>query len=109
MTCCAIPASATEQDADAPAQFEPLPRRLIDEKNQRLALGMLEAMVRTGGGELLRWHISGYLDQRSVEEPIHMCVVGEDGVSRRHRREGRKRRLESCFGDVIVTRRGYGE
>jgi len=50
----------------------------------------------------------GYLDQRSAEEPILECVVGEDGLSRTHRRAGCKRALESRFGEVVVIRRGYG-
>ena len=35
-------------------------------------------------------------------------MVGEDGIARTHRRAGCKRRLETRFGEVIVTRRGYG-
>ena len=35
-------------------------------------------------------------------------VVGEDGIARTHRREGCRRHLESRFGEVMVTRRGYG-
>jgi len=34
--------------------------------------------------------------------------VGEDGVARTHRREGCKRLVETRFGEMIVTRLGYG-
>jgi len=53
--------------------------------------------------------IQGYFDQRGAEEPIHARVVGEDGIIvRTHRREGGKRNLEPRFGEVAITRRGYG-
>jgi hypothetical protein len=108
MSSYTITASAIEHYADALAQFEHLLGRLTDEENRRITHGALEAMVQAEGGELLRRLIQGHLDQRSVEEPIRERVVGEDGVARTHRREGCKRRLESRFGEVIVTRRGYG-
>jgi hypothetical protein len=107
MTSYAITASAIEYYAGALAQFQSLLGRLGDEENQRLTHGELEAMVHTEGTELLRRLIQGHLDQRGVEEPIHERVVGEDGVARTHRRAGCRRRLESRFGEVIVTRRGY--
>jgi len=108
MTSYAITASAIEHYADALAQFQSLLGNLADEENQRLTHGELEAMVHTEGNELLRRLIQGHLDQRRVEEPVHARVVGEDGVARTHRRAGCQRRLESRFGEVIVTRRGYG-
>ena len=52
--------------------------------------------------------IQGHFDQRSAEEPVRERVVGEEGIPRTHRREGCQRRLESRFGEVIVTRWGYG-
>lgn len=108
MSSYAITAGAIEHYADALGQFQSLLGRLGDEENQRLTHGELEAMVHTEGNELLRRLIQGHLDQRSVEEPVHERVVGEDGVARTHRRGGCQRRLESRFGEVIVTRRGYG-
>jgi hypothetical protein len=107
MTSYAITASAIEYYAGALAQFQSLLGRLGDEENQRLTHGELEAMVHTEGTELLRRLIQGHLDQRGVEEPIHERVVGEDGGARTHWRAGCQRRLESRFGEVIVTRRGY--
>ena len=106
MTSYAITASAIEHYAGALAQFQSLLGNLADEENQRLTHGELEAMVHTEGNELLRRLIQGHFDQRRVEEPVHERVVGEDGVARTHRRAGCQRRLESRFGEVIVTRRG---
>jgi hypothetical protein len=49
--------------------------------------------------------IEHYMD---AQEPIRERVVGADGIARTPRREGCKRRLETRFGEVMVTRRGYG-
>jgi len=65
--------------------------------------------VPAEGSELLRRMIQGYFDQRGAEEPIHARVLGEDGIIvRTHRGEGGKRNLETRFGEVVITRRGYG-
>jgi hypothetical protein len=103
-----IAATAIEHYTDAVAHFEHLLGRLMDDETQRLTHGEVEALVHTEGDELLRRLTQGYLDQRSAEERVQERVVGEDGRSRTHRREGCKRHLESRFGEVGVTRRGYG-
>ena len=108
MTSYAITADQIEHYADALAQFEHLLGRLQGEEAQRATHGELEAMVQAEGGELLRRLIQGHLDQRGHEEPVRERVVGADGVARTHRREGCTRCLETRFGEVIVTRRGYG-
>ena len=108
MTAYPITATAIEHYADAVAQFDHLLGRLAHEATQRVTHGELEAMVQTEGNELLRRMIQGHFGQRSAQEPIHKRVVGEDGIPRTHRREGCQRRLETRFGEVIVTRRGYG-
>ena len=97
-----------EHYADALAQFEHLLGRLIGEEAQRATHGELEAMVQAEGSELLRRLIQGHLDQRGHEEPMRERVLGADGVARTHHREGCTRCLETRFGEVIVTRRGYG-
>jgi hypothetical protein len=108
MTAYTIAAPAIEHYADAVAQFEHLLGRLGHEETQALTHGEVEAVVHSEGNELLRRLTQGYLDQRSAEEPILEGVVGEDGLSRTHRRAGCKRALESRFGEVVVIRRGYG-
>jgi hypothetical protein len=108
MTSYVISAGAIEHYADALRQFEHLLDRLTGEEAQRATHGELEAMVQAEGSELLRRLIQGHLDQRGVGEPIRERVVGEDAVERTHHREGCTRRLETRFGEVIVTRRGYG-
>ena len=108
MTSYAITAGAIEHYADALAQFEHLLGRLTCEDAQHVTHGELEAMVQAEGSELLRRLIQGHLDQRGQEEPMRERVVGADGVARTHHREGCTRRLETRFGEVVVTRRGYG-
>jgi hypothetical protein len=93
---------------DALAQFDHLLGRLTGKEAQRATHGELEAMVQAEGSELLRRLIQGHLDQRSCEEPLRERVVGADGITRSHRRADCRRRLETRFGEVIVTRRGYG-
>jgi hypothetical protein len=108
MTSYAITAAAIEHYADALGQFEHLLGRLTGKDAQRATHGELEALVQAEGSELLRRLIQGHLDQRGSEEPLRERVVGADGNARTQRREGCKRRLETRFGEVIVTRRGYG-
>jgi hypothetical protein len=108
ITSYVITAGAVEHYADALAQFEHLLSRLTGEEARRATHGELEAMVQAEGSELLRRLIQGHLDQRGREEALRERVVGADGVARAHRRKGCTRCLETCFGEVIVTRRGYG-
>jgi hypothetical protein len=108
MTSYAITAGGIEHYADALAQFEHRLGRLTGEEAQQATHGELEALVQAEGSELLRRLIQGHLDQRGREEPICERVVGADGVARTHRRESCTRCLERRFGEVIVTRRGYG-
>ena len=93
---------------DACEQFEHLVGRLKHPEAQKLTHGEVEAVIHTEGMELLRRLTQGHLDQRSAQEPIRDKVIGEDGLSRTHRRAGCQHRLETRFGEVSVTRRGYG-
>jgi hypothetical protein len=108
MTSYAIPAGAIEHYGEACEQFERLLGRLAGEQAQRASHGEVEAMVQAEGNELLRRLLQGHLDQRRREEPLRERVIGADGMARTHRREGCRRCLETRFGGVIVTRRGYG-
>ena len=108
MTSYTIAAPVIEHYEGAVAQFERLLGRLTHEETQGVTHGDLEGLVQAEGSELLRRLIQGHLDQRSAQEPIRDRVVGEDGIARTHRREGCRRHLESRFGEVMVTRRGYG-
>ncbi len=107
MRSYAITATAIEHYADALAQFDHLLGRLTGKETQRASYGELEAMAQAEGSKLLRRLIQRRLDQRWSEAPQRERV-GADGIARIQRREGCKRRLETRFGEVIVTRRGYG-
>ncbi len=93
---------------DGYEQFEHLVGRLKHPDAQKLTHGEIEAVIHREGMELLRRLAQGHLDQRSAQEPIREKVIGEDGLSRTHHRAGCERYLESRFGEVTVTRRGYG-
>ena len=108
MSSYPISPAAIECYVPAREQFEHLLGRLMDKEAQDMRHGEVETLVKAEGSELLRRMMQGYLDQRSAEEPIHERVVGKDGTARPHRREGCTRSLETRFGEVSVTRRGYG-
>ena len=109
MTSYPIAAPLIAYYPGAIAQFERLLGRLTHEETQGVTHGEREAVVQAEGSELLRPLIQGHLEQRSAQEPIGAPVVGEDGLPpRTHRREGCRGPLESRFGEVIVTGRGYG-
>ncbi len=108
MTSYPISTAAIEYYTPAREQFEHLLGRLMDKESQGLRHGEVETLVQGEGSELLRRVIQGHFDQRSAEEPIRERMVGEDGTARTHRREGCARGLETCFGEVRVTRWGYG-
>ena len=93
---------------DACEQFENLVGRLKHADAQKLMHGEVEAVIHSEGMELLRRLTQGYLDQRSAQEPSREKVIGEDGLARTHHRAGCNRRLETRFGEVTVTRLGYG-
>jgi hypothetical protein len=109
MTC--YPSSTATIESyylDACEQFEHLISRLKDPDTQKLTHGEVEAVIHSEGMELLRRMTQGHLNQRTAQEPCREKVIGEDGLSRTHHRAGCKRGLESRFGEVTVTRRGYG-
>ncbi len=108
MTSYPISAAAIEYYADAREQFEHLLGRVMDEETRGMRHGEVEHVVQTEGSELLRRVMQGHVDQRSAEESVHGRVVGADGARRAHRRAGCKRKLETRFGEIIVTRWSYG-
>jgi hypothetical protein len=109
MPSCPNPSAEIDTHyVDAREQFEQLVGTLKHPDAQGLTHGEVEAVIQREGMELLRRLTQGYVDQRSAQEPIREQVIGEDGQPRTHRRAGCQRRLETRFGEVRVTRRGYG-
>ena len=94
--------------ADAYEQFEHLVGTLKHPDTQGLTHGEVEAVIHREGMELMRRLTQGFMDQKSAQEPLREQVIGDDGLPRTHRRAGCQRRLETRFGEVRVTRRGYG-
>lgn len=89
-------------------QFETIIDALVSGEMMVAQHGDVEKYVFTDGIELLRRLFQGHLDRRGAVEARRESVKGCDGVERTHRRDGCTRPLESLFGEVTVTRIGYG-
>lgn len=70
--------------------------------------GDVERLIKIEGFEILRRLFQGHLDHRAEHEDVAEGVGGSEGVFRTHVKHGCTRPLESLFGEVIVTRIGYG-
>lgn len=87
-------------------QFDSIITQLRSPQTQRMTHSELESLLETEGRELLRRLLQAHLDERrpgTVAEP----VVGVDGAPRTPQRP-HTRHLETIFGEVAVTRQGYG-
>ena len=97
-----------DEFAAAREQFGQLIEALGSEQNLALEHGDVEELIWQDGKELLRRLLQGHLDLRSAREPKRAHVTGADGVIRTPCRSGCTRPLMSLFGEVTITRRGYG-
>jgi hypothetical protein len=98
--------TATDAYTAAHEQCEHLIAHLRSPEAQQMTQSDLEALLEVEGQELLRRLLQAYLDERSpgtVAEP----VMGADGRAHTHQRT-HTRHLMTIFGEVEVTRTGYG-
>ncbi len=87
-------------------KFAQLIAHLRSSEAHQMTHSDLEALLEVEGRELLRRLLQAHLDERSpgpVEEP----VIGADGRTHTHQRT-QTRHLMTIFGEVEVTRMGYG-
>lgn len=70
--------------------------------------GEIEELLREEGFELLRKLLQGHLDLRSSKEELLESLRSAKGTMLTHRRTNCTRKLESIFGEVTVSRNGYG-
>jgi hypothetical protein len=108
MLAYAVAPPLTTPDAYTAAQekFEHLMAQLRSPEAQQMIHSDLEALLEVEGRELLRRLLQAHLDERSpgtVAEP----VMGADGRPHTHQRT-HTRHLMTIFGEVEVTRTGYG-
>jgi len=96
-----------DEFAAAREQFDCLVMELQSERHEALEHGDVESLIEREGREVLRRLMQGYLERRARNEDRLPEVMGSDGQARRHCREGRARQLESLFGQVEVSRKGY--
>ena len=98
--------TATDAYTAAHEQFDHLIAHLRSPEAQQMTHSDLEALLEVEGRELLRRLLQAHLDERSpgtVAEP----VMGADGRAHTHQRT-HTRHLMTIFGEVEVTRTGYG-
>lgn len=88
-------------------QYQQLINTLSEQESQSWEHGEVENYINQEGTELLRRLLQGHLDLRYAEEEYQTEVEGADGERRPHRRKKTQRKLETLFGEVIVTRVGY--
>jgi hypothetical protein len=87
-------------------QFTQIVTQLRSPQTQHMTHSELEHLLEVEGREVLRRLLQAHLDARcpgTVAEP----VVGADGQQRTQQRT-HTRHLETVFGEVEVTRQGYG-
>src|SRR5713226_1358577 len=97
---------ATDAYEAAHKKFAQLIAHLRSPEAQQMIQSDLATWLEVEGRELLRRLLQAHLDERSpgtVVEP----VVGADGRAHTHQRT-QTRRLMTIFGEVEVTRTGYG-
>src|SRR5712692_9725471 len=98
--------TATDAYTAAHEKFAHLIAHLRSPEAQQMTHSDLEGLLEVEGRELLRRLLQAHLDERSpgtVAEP----VLGADGRTHTHQRT-QTRRLMTIFGEVEVTRTGYG-
>ena len=88
-------------------QYQQLIKGLTEEESQGWEHGEIESYINNSGRELLRRLLQGHLDLRYAQEEYQKEVMGTDGEKRPHRRKKTQRKLETLFGEVVVTRVGY--
>lgn len=93
--------------SEAGEAFFQIIEKLRSEESQNLAHGAIEEVIDRQGREILRLLFQGHLDQRAREEQREEAVLGSDGEERGRCREGTSCVLQTLFGDVRVSRKGY--
>ena len=101
-----IPLEATFFD-QAQEQFNQIVKTLSSSESQGWEHGELERYIQDSGTEVLRRLFQGHLDVRYAQEVYETDVFGADGEKRPHRRKQTQRKLETLFGEVVVSRVGY--
>lgn len=108
MPAHAIVHCAEDADVYQPAreQFEALLATLHAPKTREMSQDELEQLLLTEQRELMRRCLQGHLDERATGV-VASPVVDADGRAHRHQRQ-QKRKLETVFGTVTVSRIGFG-
>ena len=102
----ALPQQEIDHFAPAQCLFDELIAYLGSPQSRGMKHEEAESLLQERGRELLRTAYQGYLDSRGPG-PAAEPVCGADGIERTVRRL-HTRRLSTVFGEVQVSRFGYG-
>ncbi len=99
-----LPAREAYQAAEQ--KFNQLLTQLRESQTQQMSHSELETLIETEGRELLRLMLQGHLDGRAPGTTTTPVI---DALGHRHPHQRlQSRPLKSIFGQVTVTRTGYG-
>jgi hypothetical protein len=87
--------------------------RMVEEAMSEEMLGsthdVVEGRINAQGQKVMRLVLQGHFNTRAKKEVRREEVIGKDGLVRDDLKEDCKRPLMSLFGEVVVTRVGYGK
>ena len=95
--------------SEAQEQLEQLIQKLQSEHYVKSEHGDIEKFINRDGQEILRRLLQGWLDMKAADEENHGSVTSALGDNLNHVRSGTRRKLNSLFGSVTVTRKSYSQ
>ena len=95
--------------SDAKFQLDQIISGLQSPERTNLDHGDIEQYIHKEGFEVLRCLFQGYLNMKADNEIQHDFVNSSNGDKLTHVKQNTSRKLTCLFGDVIVTRKRYGQ
>jgi hypothetical protein len=71
--------------------------------------GDVEKFIQEEGNEILRRLLQGFANKKAANEVQKPHINNAEGEALNHVRKNTKRKLTSLFGDIDITRKGYGK
>ena len=93
----------------AQEQLDQLIQQLQSEHYAKSEHGDIERFINKDGQEILRRLLQGWLDLQASNEENRGHINSVSGDKLNHVRSGATRTLNSLFGGVTVTRKGYSQ
>jgi hypothetical protein len=95
--------------SDAKFQLDQIISGLQSPERTNLDHGYIEQYIHKEGFEVLRCLFQGYLNMKADNAIQHDFVNSSNGDKLTHVKQNTSRKLTCLFGDVIVTRKRYGQ